>query len=122
MAHKTGSKSFDKPAESIKTSTARESFKDPNLKQALQKYDPNALRNRLPVKFDNEAKPYMRFCQVRNQHTYDFMKGNTEPGYSPYNTISSNFYNYDTKALEVGASNQGIVCEKAKIIHGQQLK
>lgn len=121
VAHKTSGKSFDKDAESEKTSTMRLSYKDPNLKQALEKYDPNALRNRLPVNFDGAAKPFLRFCHPRNQHTYDFMKGNTPPGYNPYKTTSGNFFNYDTKALEVGQSNQGIVSERVRVIHEQQL-
>ena len=52
-------------------STTKESFKDPNLKAALTPYHPNAQRSRLPVSFKNEAKPFKRFCQVRNQHTYE---------------------------------------------------
>ena len=52
-------------------STAKESFKDPNLKASLTPYHPNAMRSRLPVHFKGEAKPFRRFCQQRNQHTYE---------------------------------------------------
>jgi len=31
-----------------------------------------------------------------------------------------NYYAYDTKALSVGESNQGIVSEMAKVIHKKQ--
>ena len=47
-------------------STSKASYKDPNMKMQLTPYHPNAQRNRLPVKFDNEATPFRRFCQVRN--------------------------------------------------------
>ena len=52
-------------------STMSASYKDPTLKQPLTKYHPNALRSRLPVTFPDEAKPFTRFCQVRNVHTYE---------------------------------------------------
>ena len=52
-------------------STCKESYKDPNMKAQLTKYHPNARRSRLPEHFANEAKPYVRFCQVRNEHTYE---------------------------------------------------
>ena len=53
------------------SSTMKTSFKDPNLKAALTPYHPNAQRSRLPVNFKGEAKPFRRFCQVRNEHTYE---------------------------------------------------
>ncbi len=115
---------FPDASRPVMTSTAKASFKDPNEKQPIVKYDPNALRNRLPVVFDGAAKPYARFCQVRNNHTYDFMNpgnGAKPPGYNPYRTTSQNFYAYDTNMLAVGESNQGIVSEKAKNLHEQQL-
>ena len=52
-------------------STQKDSFKDPNMRQQLLPYHPNALRSRVPVHFKNEAKPFQRFCQVRNEHTYE---------------------------------------------------
>eukprot|EP00960_Hanusia_phi_P041833 755167-Hanusia_phi.AAC.7 len=42
-----------------------------NYKQKLHKYDPNALCNRLPVKFDNEPVPFVRFCAPRNISQYE---------------------------------------------------
>ena len=53
----------------LMTSTQKLSYKDPNMKQALTKYHPDAIRNRLPVTFDNAAKPGVRFCYPRNVHT-----------------------------------------------------
>ena len=76
----------------VMTSTAKASYKDPNEKQPIVKYDPNALRNRLPVVFEGAAKPFARFCQVRNNHTYDFMNpgnGAKPPGFNPYRRRSS---------------------------------
>jgi len=101
-------------------STSKESFKDPGLKQALSAYHPNALRNRLPVEFKDSAIPAARFCYPRNKHTYDFFSGNNEAGYQRFRTTSQNYYAYDTKALAVGESNQGIVSEKSKWIHAKQ--
>ena len=37
-----------------------------------------------------------------------------------FRTTSQNYFNYDTKALAVGESNQGIVSEKSKWIHKKQ--
>jgi len=101
-------------------STSRDAFKDPNIKAALGKYDPNAGRNRLPTKFDNEAKPYVRFCQARNVSTYNFLSGSVEPGYNTYRTTSQNFFDYDPGMLAVGESNQGIVSEKVRWVHVKQ--
>ncbi|KOO25948.1 putative gelation factor [Chrysochromulina tobinii] len=109
----------------VMTSTAKASYKDPNEKQPIVKYDPNALRNRLPVVFEGAAKPFARFCQVRNNHTYDFMNpgnGAKPPGFNPYRTTSQNFFAYDTQMLAVGESNQGIVSEKARNLHRQILQ
>ena len=55
----------------ILRSTSKDSYKDPGRKQPLTKYHPNALRNRMPVHFANEAAPQRRFCQPRNQHTHE---------------------------------------------------
>lgn len=49
-----------------------------------------------------------------------FNAGQTEAGYQRFRTTSQNFFNYDTKALAVGESNQGIVSEKSKWIHAKQ--
>ena len=46
--------------------------------------------------------------------------GVAEAGYQRFRTTSQNFYDYDTKALAVGESNQGIVSEKSKWIHAKQ--
>jgi len=102
-------------------STTKSDFKNPNLKASLTPYDPNALRNRLKVEFKDAAIPGIRFCKERNGHTYDFFNaGQTEAGYQRFRTTSQNFFNYDTKALAVGESNQGIVSEKSKWIHAKQ--
>lgn len=49
-----------------------------------------------------------------------FFSGQQEAGYQRFRTTSHNYYNYDTKALAVGESNQGIVSEKSKWIHQKQ--
>ena len=46
--------------------------------------------------------------------------GQKEAGYQRFRTTNQNFYNYDTRALAVGESNQGIVSEKSKVIHLKQ--
>ena len=43
------------------------------------------------------------------------------PGFNPYRTMSKNFYDYDPSANAVGESNQGIVSERARNIHQQQM-
>jgi len=102
-------------------STATDSYQDPLRKQKLVAYHPNAARNRNAVVFPNEAEPFKRFCQPRNETTFDFMSNGTqEPGYQRFRTSSQNFYAYDTKALSVGESNQGIVSDKTKTIHKGQ--
>ena len=83
----------------------KDSYKDPNVKAALTPYHPNAQRSRLPVHFRNEAKPYVRFCQQRNQQTY-VQQSRTEAGFERFRTTSSNYFEYDTKVLSVGESNQ----------------
>merc|ERR1712224_575976 len=98
------------------TSTMKTSYGDPNKKAELTPYHWNAIRNRLPVTFDGAAIPGKRFCYPRNEHTYDFFGGTNEAGYERFRTTSQNFYAYDTAALAVGESNQGIVSEKSKII------
>ena len=52
-------------------STNKDSYRDPNLKAALVPYHPNAPRSRLPVHFQDEAKPFRRFCKPRNEHSYE---------------------------------------------------
>lgn len=102
------------------------SFKNPNAKAQLTPYHWNALRNRLPVDLGPEAAiPFVRFCKQRNIESHDnpmCHTGNVGAGYQRFRTTSANFYDYDTRALEVGASNQGIVSEKTRVIHLNQLK
>ena len=59
---------------------------------------------------------------LAQQHTYDFFDKGTGAGFVRFRTTSQNFYDYDTKALTVGESNQGIVSEKSKWFHKQQEK
>ena len=54
------------------TSTMKTSYGDPNKKAELTPYHWNAIRNRLPVKFDGAAIPGKRFCAPRNEHTYEY--------------------------------------------------
>lgn len=121
VCHKTGVAPIKTPAPTCGQSQTKDSFKDPGQKAALMPYHPNALRNRLPVEFKNAAVPQARFCYPRNEHTYDFLSGSTEPGYKPFRTTSQNFYGYDQSMLAVGESNQGIVSEKAKWLHSKQI-
>ena len=101
----------------------KEGFKDPNVKAQLIPYDHNALRNRLPVVFKDAAKPYARFCKPRNDTSLDFqIGGHVEAGYQRFRTTSQNFFDYDTAALAVGETNQGIVSAASKKIHAAQLK
>ena len=42
-----------------------------------------------------------------------FLKGNTEAGFQTFRTTAQNYFGYDTAALSVGESNQGIVVRPA---------
>ena len=57
---------------------------------------------------------------VRRRSRSFFDKGATGAGFVRFRTTSQNYYEYDTKALAVGESNQGIVSEKSKWIHQKQ--
>lgn len=48
---------------------------------------------------------------------HSFFGGMGEAGFQRFRTTTMNYYAYDTKALSVGESNQGIVSEKSKWIH-----
>jgi len=104
----------------VGTSTTKDAFKNPHHKQTLTPYHPNAHRSRPPVRFQDEAQACVRFCKPRNVATYDFMQGGAQAGFERFRTSSQNYYAYDTKALQVGESNQGIVSEKTKWIHARQ--
>jgi len=104
------------------SSTMKDSYTDPNQKRALTPYHPLAPRNRLPVRFDNEAKPHTRFCQARNVSSFAIDDTTNNAGFQRFLTTNQNFFNYDTRTLEVGQTNAGIVSEKSKFIHLQQTK
>jgi hypothetical protein len=104
------------------TSTNKDSYRDPNLKAALVPYHPNAPRSRLPVHFQDEAKPFRRFCKPRNEHSYDIFNQPTGPGFVRFKTSSQNFFGQDTSSMAVGESNQGIVSAKTQNIHAAQAK
>jgi len=122
ICHPVLPKSYGGPTNSkANTSTTKDSFKDPNMKQALTPYHPHAIRNRLPVVFDDAPKPRERFCYPRNVHTYDFIKaGNTPAGFQTYRTTNGNYYGNDTRVLDVGDSNAGVVSYMTKVLHAKQ--
>ena len=62
-----------------------------------------------------ERGPGVDVSRVRS-----FFGGAQEAGFQRFRTTSQNYYAYDTKALAVGESNQGIVSEKSKWIHQKQ--
>jgi hypothetical protein len=71
---------------------------------------PNAGRSRAPL----------LTRAPRSRRARSFFGGAQEAGYQRFRTTSQNYYAYDTKALAVGESNQGIVSEKSKWIHKKQ--
>ena len=82
IAHEVPTKSYNQPQGGKgNESTMKATHKDPNVKAALSKYHPNAPRNRLPVHFTGAAIPHVRFCQKRNEHTYECARAhpNTSP-------------------------------------------
>ena len=98
------------------------SYRNPNKKQELSAYHPNAIRNRLPVVFKDAAVPGKRFCKPRNEHSYDIFNQPPEPGFVRFKTSSQNFYGQDVSSMAVGESNQGIVAAKTCQIHAAQAK
>lgn len=55
--------------------TYKEKFVWPMTKTATTKkplvpYYPNAPRNRLPVRFDNEPEPGVRYCKTKNASSF----------------------------------------------------
>lgn len=51
-----------------------------------------------------------------------FKAGNTPAGYQTYNTTSGNFFvsKEQTRVLDVGDSNQGVVSYMSKVLHAKQ--
>uniref|UniRef100_A0A7S0E2Y6 Uncharacterized protein n=1 Tax=Hanusia phi TaxID=3032 RepID=A0A7S0E2Y6_9CRYP len=87
-----------------------------NYKQKLHKYDPNALCNRLPVKFDNEPVPFVRFCAPRNISQYELGPKLYERRFLTHNQA---FYpKWDS--LPIGFQNAGIMGDFAGRIHVSQ--
>ena len=41
------------------------------LALAMTEHHARARGSRLPVHFENEAKPFRRFCKPRNEHSYE---------------------------------------------------
>ena len=70
---------------------------------------PSWRRSRLPVHFEDEAKPFRRFCKPRNEHSYDIFNQPTGPGFVRFKTTQQNYFGQDISAMDVGESNQGIV-------------
>mmetsp|Transcript_17703 Transcript_17703/g.43941 ORF Transcript_17703/g.43941 Transcript_17703/m.43941 type:complete len:152 (-) Transcript_17703:363-818(-) len=75
-------------------------------KKPLVPYQANAPRNRMPVKFPNEAVPHQRFCAPRNTSTVQI--GGDQSYQRQF--VSTNKVSYPhIQGLPVGADNQGIM-------------
>ena len=123
VAFPTATKGYDSKTRLVPTSTMKTSYKNPNVKEALTPYDWNALRNRIEPTFDNAPKPRLRFCHPRNVSSvpYSITQGHKEPGFNMYRTTHQNFFSKAAVEYIPNDTNQGIVSEKAKMIHIEQL-
>mmetsp|Transcript_27948 Transcript_27948/g.73746 ORF Transcript_27948/g.73746 Transcript_27948/m.73746 type:complete len:97 (-) Transcript_27948:293-583(-) len=79
-------------------------------------YHPNAICNRLPVKFNNEPIPAARFCAPRNVHQFDI--GNKP--YEKQHVTHKSAYFPKWDSLPLGFENQGIMSDFARRIHVNQ--
>ena len=111
----------------------------------LTPYHWNAPRSRYTPQFENEARPMVRFCQPRNVSNPNMLAGYVHAGYERFRyawlerraprltappfspsalprprTTSQNYFDYDTKATQVGETNPGIVSELSKSVHYKQ--
>ena len=86
----------------------------------LTPYHWNAPRSRYTPQFENEARPMVRFCQPRNVSNPNMLAGDVHAGYERFRTTSQNYFDYDTKATQVGETNPGIVSELSKSVHYKQ--
>lgn len=84
----------------------------------LQPYHPEAICNRLPVVFDNEAIPCVRYCAPRNVHQVSL-------GPKPYERrfLSHNQTMYQKwDGLPLGFQNTGIMSDYARKVHVNQAR
>merc|ERR1711998_640819 len=82
----------------------------------LVPYTANAMRNRLPVKFPNEAIKGARFCAPRNVSTINL----GGPHYARrFVTTNKNDFVPHT-GLPIGFTNQGVMSEQTKWTHHKQ--
>ena len=88
----------------------------PTSKRARLSESPHALRLQ-PASFVGRIVSHPA---LPSDVPRSFLSGSTPAGFQRFRTSTQNFYNYDTKALAVGESNQGIVSEKSKWIHTKQ--
>lgn len=82
----------------------------------LVPYHENAMRNRMPVKFPNEAIKGARFCAPRNVSTISL----GGPTYArQYQSTNKNDF-VPHSGLPVGFTNQGVMSEQTKWTHHKQ--
>lgn len=121
--HPTAGGTYEAKTRRVPTSTMKESYVDPTQKEPLVKYHPLALRNRLPVVFDNAPIPMARFCKPRNTSSvnYNIMQGQKPPGFNQYLTTHKNYYSNEACQPITNDTNQGIVSHMAKVLHAKQV-
>merc|ERR1712159_149830 len=84
----------------------------------LCRYDPNALRSRLPVDFGDQSKPHVRFCKPRNVSGFEITDpnlGHTDA--NRFSTCNGTFHGKLDPAQ--GSANAGIMAEKARRLHAK---
>jgi hypothetical protein len=125
LAHSRPSNSIPEAEKCQMNSTYKEHYKKPIIlrgphaeKKQLVPYSPNSLRNRPPVKFENEPIPYVRHCAPQNEHHFEFKYGrSSDAEITRFRTTQRNTYTLQSASgPPVGFSNPGIVSEQSKWI------
>jgi hypothetical protein len=84
-------------------------------KKPLVPYQAEAMRSRLPVKFENEAVPYKRYCAPSNLTQFTIKDGSASES-TRFVTTNKRAYT-GTDGMPTGFSNQAIVAEHTKWLH-----
>eukprot|EP00802_Teleaulax_amphioxeia_P024176 Tamp_24843.p1 GENE.Tamp_24843~~Tamp_24843.p1 ORF type:complete len:121 (-),score=17.37 Tamp_24843:104-466(-) len=97
----------------VKISSPKQTFRP-----KLQVYTPEAICNRLPVIFNNEAIPCARFCAPRNVHQVALGGKNYERRFLTHNKAM--YPKWD--GLPLGFENGGVMSDFARKVHEDQAR
>eukprot|EP00762_Andalucia_godoyi_P008060 ANDGO_02158.mRNA.1 hypothetical protein NAEGRDRAFT_79157 len=124
------SRSISVPPARLETNTTyKSSFVDSShvlhaadkMKKPLVPYKPDAIRSRLPVKFENEAVPFVRYCASTNNSQFEIRDGSNSES-TRFISTNKRAYADNLGSNSVGFSNQAIVADKTRWIHRMTFK